>query len=63
MYIRKFCLPAIIYLFISLFPGNGQKVLIPEMKPADARFDNFMKNGEEAGFAAMSIMQDKKGFI
>ncbi len=63
MYIRKFCLPAIFYLFISLFTGNGQKVIIPEIRPADARFDNFLRNEEEAGLAATSIFQDKKGFI
>ncbi len=49
--------------FIPLFEGSGQKILIPEIMPADVRFDNFILNKGESEPTTMSILQDKKGFI
>ena len=41
----------------------GQKILYPEINPADARFDNIEIDNGRAGPTVYSIMQDSKGFI
>ena len=49
--------------FLELCTISGQKILYPEIKPADVRFDNFPLNNGAGEQATWSIIQDRKGFI
>ncbi len=49
--------------FLSIQTAYNQKVLYPEIKPVNARFDNFLIMNGKAAQAATSVFQDKKGFM
>ncbi len=58
----EFAATVVIYL-ISFLGLSGQKTLIPEMSPPNARFYNFLVKGGEANQASTSLLIDHYGFI
>jgi signal transduction histidine kinase/DNA-binding response OmpR family regulator/ligand-binding sensor domain-containing protein len=57
-------LAASVVIYLLAFTGlSGQKTLIPEMNPPNARFYNFLVKEGEANQASTSILIDHYGFI
>lgn len=55
---------ALIFAFLLILsPGYGQKILYPQIRPSDARFDNLEIDNGKAGMTVYSLLQDSKGFI
>lgn len=60
---KIFCFLTGLLLLIVFSRTEGQKILSPEVMPADARFDNFILNNGDSESATISLLQDRKGFI
>jgi len=60
--IRVLILSCFVFLLCS-HKVYGQKVLIPEIKPPDVRFDNYLTMNGKAMHSSYSVFQDSKGFI
>lgn len=55
---------AVLLFFSGIFTAaSGQKELLPQYRPADARFDNLEIENGKAGITVYSLFQDSRDFI